>query len=205
VQHPQGRSRRPADCRGVQQPADGRLRGGSLAGKQQRHAHGGTAFVRHPDRGLIEAREQRECVALDLLYQVGDEAEHGGWVIIAGIGRANLFDHVLDNRRQLFTEIEFGSAERLSKRPDHGWIDRTGLACGNQPPANHLSDVQGGLIARLDVKAQGFRRLAKQKNKGIDEGLVRLLFCSFIQRKFEQFDRRIGIIRQRVNRLLCMR
>jgi hypothetical protein len=45
--------------------------------------------------------------------------------------------------------------------------------------------------------------LTEQKNKGIDEGLVRLLFCSFIQRQFEQFDRRIGIIRQRVNRLLC--
>ena len=31
------------------------------------------------------------------------------------------------------------------------------------------------------------------------------IVVSFIQRKFEQFDRRIGIIRQRVNRLLCMR
>src|SRR3984893_7281650 len=76
----------------------------------------------------------------------------GGWVIIAGIGRANLFDHMLDNRRQLFTEIKFGGAERLSKRPDHGWIDRTGLACCDQPLANHLSDVQGGLIARLHVR-----------------------------------------------------
>jgi hypothetical protein len=34
---------------------------------------------------------------------------------------------MLDNRRQLFTEIEFGGAERLSKRPDHGWIDLTSL------------------------------------------------------------------------------
>ena len=57
----------------------------------------------------------------------------------------------------------------------------------------------------LNVKAQGFRRLAEQKNKGIDERLIPLLFRSFIQRKFEQFDRRIGIIRQRVNRLLCLR
>ena len=82
----------PNGCRGIQQPADRRLYGGSLAGKQQRHGHGGAAFVRHPHRGFLEAREQRERVAIDLLRQVGDEATHGGGVTIAGIGRANLFD-----------------------------------------------------------------------------------------------------------------
>jgi hypothetical protein len=33
-----------------------------------------------------------------------------------------------------------------------------------------METVQGGFIARLDVKAQGFRRLAKQKNKGYYPG-----------------------------------
>jgi hypothetical protein len=111
---------------------------------------------------------------------------------------------MLDNRRQHFAEIEFGNAERLSKRQDHGWIDRTGLARGDQPLANPFGDVGCNLIARLDIKAQGFRRFAEQKNKGINEGLVRLLFRGFIQRKFEQFDRRVRIIRQGVDRLSCM-
>ena len=47
--------------------------------------------------------------------------------------------------------------------------------------------------------------LKTQKNKGVDEGLVRLFFRGFIQSKFEKFDRRVRIIRQRVDRLLGIR
>ena len=80
---------------------------------------------------------------------------------------------MLDNRRQLFTKIKFGNAERLSKRQDHGWIDRTGFARGDQPLANPFGDVRSGRIddsfARTRV-GLGFRVHGQHVPPGTDLG-----------------------------------